>query len=185
MAKPAKRVLGCAGTWVKHDFSFLCPFPGHELGAGLGTSPKSPPPQQPVRAPGQQCPTLAPTSHLSAPGSLSLVPLPTTHHLVSQRRQDDCLLNRVHHQLPELLQHPLQHRLLADLGRASGCSEGMELKVPAQHPQCHPLRGHPDPGGPPDSWGGPGALGGGVSLLPPHSLAVEVDDGLQDIVSSW
>lgn len=40
-----------------------------------------------------------------------------SHRLVRERRQHDGLLHGVHHQLPQLLQHTLQHSLLADLGK--------------------------------------------------------------------
>lgn len=42
-----------------------------------------------------------------------------SHRLVCERRQHDGLLHGVHHQLPQLLQDALQHRLLADLGKQS------------------------------------------------------------------
>ncbi len=42
-----------------------------------------------------------------------------THRLVGQRRQDDGFLHGVHHQLPQLLQHPLKNRLLTDLSEQS------------------------------------------------------------------
>lgn len=41
------------------------------------------------------------------------------HRLVSERWQDNGLLHGVHDQLPQLLQYPLQHRLLADFGKES------------------------------------------------------------------
>lgn len=42
-----------------------------------------------------------------------------SHRLVSEGWQDDGLLHGVHDQLPQLLQYPLQHRLLADFGKES------------------------------------------------------------------
>lgn len=42
---------------------------------GLETSVESPPSHMPVKAPGQQCPTLAPVSHL-----FLRVPGPSPHH---------------------------------------------------------------------------------------------------------
>lgn len=41
------------------------------------------------------------------------------HRLVSEGWQDNGLLHGVHDQLPQLLQYPLQHRLLADFGKES------------------------------------------------------------------
>lgn len=39
------------------------------------------------------------------------------HGLVRKWRQDDLPLDGVQDDFPKLLQHPLQHRLLADLGK--------------------------------------------------------------------
>lgn len=59
-----------------------------------------------------------------------------SHRLVREWRQDNGLLHGVHHQLPQLLQHTLQHSLLTDLskqGQAGGRWEnknGWLLQIP-------------------------------------------------------
>lgn len=42
-----------------------------------------------------------------------------SHRLVCEWRQNNGFLHGVHHQLPQLLQHTLQHSLLTDLGKQS------------------------------------------------------------------
>lgn len=58
-----------------------------------------------------------------------------SHRLVGEGWQHDGLLHGVHHQLPQLLQHTLQHRLLTDLskqrqaGRETSIEEGQKQRI--------------------------------------------------------
>lgn len=57
------------------------------------------------------------------------------HRLVGERRQDDGLLHGVHHQLPELLQHTLQNRLLTDFGKQGEAGGEAEVRERGHHPR--------------------------------------------------
>ena len=59
-----------------------------------------------------------------------------SHRLVSERRQDDGLLHCVHHQLPELLQDPLQNCLLTDFGKQGEAEGEAEVRERGHHTLC-------------------------------------------------